>query len=64
MTTREDRKNALHIAIEQSKNGVLTYVLIKGDKIHTTQNQTTALAYARAGGYKVYAKCKDGYMIL
>lgn len=62
--TKEDRMNALRTAIKQSTNGVLTFVLLKADDIQITQNATTAKAYVRAGGYKVYAKCRDGYMIL
>lgn len=64
MTTREERKTALNAAIQQSKNGTETFVLIGKGEIRITQNPIEAKAFVRCFGYRLYAKAKDGYMIL
>ena len=62
--TREDRKYALNRAIQQSKADGLTFVLISNDNIIITPNKEEAIALVRNNGYRVYAKCEDGYMVL
>ena len=62
--TREDRMTALKKALQRSLNGSLTFVLLKGEEIYITQNIELAKHSVRNRGYKVYAKCKEGYMIL
>ena len=64
MTTREERKAALSRAIAQSKNGIMTYVLISGGNICITQDEKEAKTLVKGHNHRVYAKCKDGYMTL
>lgn len=63
-TTRTERQNALNRAIRQSKADGLTFVLIREDHIVVTPNADEAKAYVHTRGYRVYAKCDGGYMVL
>lgn len=62
--TKEDRKRALSYAIQQSKDGGLYYVLLNAVNTFITSDESLAKFYVHHYGYRVYAKCKDGYMIL
>ena len=64
MITRGNRRAALKEAIQKSNNGETTYVLISDNSITITQNEEEAKTCVHTHGYRVYAKCKDGYMIL
>ena len=64
MITRGNRRDALKKAIQKSTNGEVTYVLISDNSILTTQDEEVAKTYVYTHGYRVYAKCKDGYMVL
>lgn len=64
MITRGNRRDALKKAIQKSQNGAVTYVLISNNSILTTQDEEVAKTYVHTHGYRVYAKCKDGYMVL
>ena len=62
--TRGQRREALKKAIHESKNGKVTYALISANDSVITQDEDEAKTYVHTHGYRVYAKCKDGYMVL
>ena len=62
--TRECRKTVLSQAIRQSKDGKLYVVLLDRDTAMIVEGEEKAASLAKMFGYRVYAKCKDGYMVL
>lgn len=63
---KEYRKQALNYAIQKSHDGNTYYVLLHPNCINTfvTADASLAKFYVKNYGHKVYAKAKDGYMIL
>lgn len=63
---KEYRQRALHYALEKSLDGNLYYVLLNPNCINTFVTDSKSLAdfYVQRYGHRVYAKCKDGQMIL
>jgi hypothetical protein len=62
--TREYRITVLKTALRQSKDGQLYVVLLDKDTAMIVQGEKQAANLVQLFGYRVYAKCKDGYMIL
>lgn len=64
--TKKDRKEALDFTCQKSKDGNLYYLLLSrsGAESFITDDAEMAKYYVRNFGYKVYAKCQDGYMVL
>ena len=64
--TREYRKAALEKAIQKSLDGNLYYVLLNPNCINTfiTSDASLAKFYVKRYGHRVYAKAKDGHMVL
>lgn len=66
MMTREDRKTALNYTLQKSLDGKMYYLLLSGNCINTfiTDDESLAKFYIKHYGHRLYAKCKDGQMIL
>jgi hypothetical protein len=64
--TRSKRRAALKEALHKSfyDKGITHYVLLTDDNIIITKDEQEAIALVHEHGYRVYAKCEDGYMIL
>ena len=63
--TRHDRRMAMKEALRKSfYDHKLTYVLITDDKIVITQDEQEAVRLHREEGYRVYAMCEDGRLVL
>lgn len=62
--TKEFRKTVLNQAINQSKDGNLYVVLLDKDTAMIVKGEKEAAFMVKTFAYRVYAKCKDGYMVL
>lgn len=62
--TREYRFTVLNTALRQSLDGNTYVVLLDKDTAIIVQGDKQAANLVKLYGYRVYAKCKDGNMIL
>ena len=62
--TKEYRHTVLNQALRQSMDGQLCIVLLDKDTAVIMHDERKAQNFVKMFGYRVYAKCKDGNLIL
>lgn len=62
--TLQQKQEVMSKAFKKSKNGRLTFVLIKDNQSAITQSGSVAYRYVKDYGFILYAKIKDGTLTL